>query len=159
MYNTGAARKVGCQGLQQWEAVIHSGWRDRGRKDCHWKMVRAQAVEKGWPAAGVAVSRTPGSKEGGRGKRNILVCLFQPTDAFHLPNPVRNDKIRVIQSLCPRWISGKECRRHGFDPWVGNIPWRRKWQPTPVFFHGKFHGQRGLKGYSPFNCKESDMTE
>ena len=62
--------------------------------------------------------------------------------------------------------SGKEsacrCRRlqrHGFHPWVGNIPWRRKWQPTPVFLPGKSHGQRSLAGYSPWGCKESDTTE
>ena len=38
---------------------------------------------------------------------------------------------------------------HGFDPWVGKIPWRRKWQPTPVFLPGKSHRQRSLVGYSP----------
>ena len=37
----------------------------------------------------------------------------------------------------------------GFDPWVGKIPWRRAWQPTPVFFPGESHGQRSLAGYSP----------
>ena len=37
--------------------------------------------------------------------------------------------------------------------------WRRKWQPTPVFLPGKFHGQRSLAGYSPWGCKELDMTE
>ena len=36
-----------------------------------------------------------------------------------------------------------------FDPWVGKIPWRRKWQPTPVFLPGKSHGERSLAGYSP----------
>ena len=46
-----------------------------------------------------------------------------------------------------------------FDPWVGKIPWRRVWQPTPVFFPGKFHGQRGLVGHSPWGCKELDTTE
>ena len=40
------------------------------------------------------------------------------------------------------------CRRCGFDPWVGKIPWRRKCQPTPVFLPGKSHGQRCLAGYS-----------
>ena len=40
---------------------------------------------------------------------------------------------------------------------VGKIPWRRKWQPTPVFLPQKSHGQRGLGGYSPLGCKESDM--
>ena len=49
--------------------------------------------------------------------------------------------------------------RPGFDPWVGKIPWRRKWQPTPVFLPGESHGQRSLAGYSPEGCKESDTTE
>ena len=45
------------------------------------------------------------------------------------------------------------------DPWVKKIPWRKKWQPTLVFFPGKFHRQRSLMGYSPWGLKESDMTE
>ena len=55
----------------------------------------------------------------------------------------------------PGSTSGKEpasqCRRHKrhrFDSWVGKIPWRRTWQPTPVFLPGKYHGQRSLAGYS-----------
>ena len=48
----------------------------------------------------------------------------------------------------PRWLSGKEsacqCRTRGFKPWVRKILWRRKWQPTPVFFPGKSHGQKSL---------------
>ena len=39
------------------------------------------------------------------------------------------------------------------------MPWRRKWQPTPVFLPGEFYGQRSLVGYSPWGCKELDMTE
>ena len=46
----------------------------------------------------------------------------------------------------------------GFDPWVGKIPWRRKWLPTPVFLPGQCHGQRNLAGCSPWGPKESDMT-
>ena len=42
---------------------------------------------------------------------------------------------------------------NGFGPWVSKIPWRRKWQPTPVFLPGKSHGQRSLTGYSPRGCK------
>ena len=52
----------------------------------------------------------------------------------------------------PRWLSG-------FDPWVRKIPWRRKWQPTPVFLPRKLHGQRSLSGYSPWGCKKLDTTE
>ena len=52
----------------------------------------------------------------------------------------------------PRWCSGKEsvcrCRRCKFDPWVGKIPWRRKWQPILVLLPGKFHGHRSLVGYA-----------
>ena len=55
------------------------------------------------------------------------------------------------------WLSGKactcQCMRPGFEPWVREIPWRRKWEPTPVFLPGKFHGQRSLVGYSPWGCK------
>ena len=42
----------------------------------------------------------------------------------------------------------------GFDPWVGKGPWRRKWQPTPVFLPGKSCGKRNLVGYSPWGLKE-----
>ena len=57
----------------------------------------------------------------------------------------------------PRWLSGKESacqrRRCGFDPWVGKIPWRKKWQPTPIFLPGKSHGQRSLAGCSLWGHK------
>jgi len=71
-----------------------------------------------------------------------------------------------IQLGLPRWHSHKEAacqcrrfRRQGFDPWVGKSPWRRKWQPTPVFLLGEFHGQRSLVGYSPWGHKQLDTTE
>ena len=50
-------------------------------------------------------------------------------------------------------------RRQGFDPWVRKIPWRRKWQPTPIFMPEKFHGQSRLAGYRLWGHKASDMTE
>ena len=71
--------------------------------------------------------------------------------------------LRLLIGL-PRWQSDKESacqckwlKRPGFDPWVGKIPWRRKWQPTPVFLPGqaKFHGQRSLAGYSPWGSRVS----
>ena len=53
----------------------------------------------------------------------------------------------------PWWLSGKEpacqCRRYRFNPWIGKILWRRKWQSTPVFLPGEFHGQRILMVYTP----------
>ena len=60
----------------------------------------------------------------------------------------------------PWWLSSKEptcqCRRCGFNPWAWKISWRKKWQPTPVFLPGKFHGQSSLVSYRV--AKESDMT-
>ena len=72
--------------------------------------------------------------------------------------------IRKIDKVCsilhwglPWWLRGKETtckfRRHGFSCWVGKIPWRREWQPTPVFLPGKSHEQRSLANYSPWGCK------
>ena len=62
-------------------------------------------------------------------------------------------------------VTGKEptcqcrrCKRSGFDPWIGEIPWRRKWQCTPVFLPRESHGQRSLLGYGPWGHKESDKT-
>ena len=46
-----------------------------------------------------------------------------------------------------------------FDPWVRKIPWRRKWQPSPGFLPGELLGDRSPVGYSPWGCKELDMTE
>ena len=64
------------------------------------------------------------------------------------------------------WLNGKDsicqcrrCKRCGFDPRVGKIPWRRRWQPIPVFLPGESHRQRKLERCSPWGCKESDMSE
>ena len=66
----------------------------------------------------------------------------------------------------PDGSSGKEpacqCRRHkrrGFCSWIGKIPRKRAWQPTPVFLPGEFQGHRVLVGYSPWGHKESDTTQ
>ena len=62
--------------------------------------------------------------------------------------------------------SGKEpscqCRRHKrlrFDPWVGKIPWRRVWKPTPIFLPGESHGQRSLAGYSPWRHSQTGLSQ
>ena len=52
------------------------------------------------------------------------------------------------------WRIRLQCRRPGFNPWVGKIPWRRERLPTPIFWPGKLHGL-----YSPWGPKELDMTE
>ena len=53
----------------------------------------------------------------------------------------------------------QETKRHGIDPWAMKIPWRKAWQPTPVFLPGESHGQRSLEGYGPWGHKELETTE
>ena len=57
----------------------------------------------------------------------------------------------------PWWLSAKEfacqCGRCGFDSWIGKIPWRRKWELTPLFLSGKSHRQRSVVGYNPWGHK------
>ena len=55
----------------------------------------------------------------------------------------------VIKNAC----KCRRCKRQGFDPWVGKVPWSRKWHPTPVCLPGKSYGLRSLVGYSPWGCK------
>ena len=68
-----------------------------------------------------------------------------------------------ISGRLPRWYSNKEpacqSRRRRLDPWDGKIPWRRRWQPTPVLLPGKPNGQRSLEGYRPRGRKESAVTD
>ena len=78
-----------------------------------------------WPAAG-------GSCDTGTAEAGPKTLQLQPLAFGMLP-----------LGNCLQW------RRPRFDPWVGKIPWRRKWQPTPVFLPGEFHRQRSLVGYSP----------
>ena len=77
----------------------------------------------------------------------------------------RDWEVELGQHLLGRF-SGKESpcqcrrrRRHRFDLWVGTMPWNRKWQPTPLFLPGEFHGQRSLVDPRSWGHKESDMTE
>ena len=72
--------------------------------------------------------------------------------------------LKEKDTLCnPDGSDGKEshlqCRRPGFNPWVGKIPWRRAWNPLPYSCMRNPHGHRSLAGYSPWGCKGSDTTE
>ena len=65
--------------------------------------------------------------------------------------------LHLVVIIFHRWSSGEEstcqCKRHRkcrFDPWIGKIPWSRKWQPTPVFLPGTSHGQKSLAGFRPW---------
>ena len=108
----------------------------------------------------------------------ILFCKYQTNNGRIIIKPAtynqiscKNTSKRIVAVSrqpfgLPQWLKRKriclQCRRHkrcGFDPWVRKIPWRRKWQPTPVFLPRKSRGQRSLEGYSPQDHKESNTTE
>ena len=99
----------------------------------------------------------------------FTVLQRQPTDlatSFGGSTVIVNSSFQGLQDSAgglPRWLSGKESacrhRRREFHPWVGKIPWRRKWQPTPVSFSERCHGQRSLEGCSPWGRRASGMAE
>ena len=91
-----------------------------------------------------------------------LLLLFRKGSLSQQPNQKhqstdrgmdKEDMVHIYKGIC------LQCRRPWFNPWVWKIPWRRKWQPTPVFLPGEFHRQRNLVGYSPWGHRESDTTE
>ena len=86
--------------------------------------------------------------------------------AHGVVNSQTRQRLKNNQRGFPQGSRSKEpackCRRHErheFDPWVRKIPWRRKWQSTPVCLPGESHGQKSLAGYGPWGQKELDMTE
>ena len=89
----------------------------------------------------------------------ILLVYFQRIISLESRRTFQNFRVTHECKVCylvvtkPRnglssWLSGKEsacqCRRCRFDPWVWKIPLRRKWQPIPLFFPGKSHGQKSF---------------
>ena len=73
--------------------------------------------------------------------RGILLLITDPHEGMGL------SQVAQLQRTC------QPSRRHRFSPWVGMIPWRRKWPPSPVFLPEKSHGQRSLAGYCPWGLK------
>ena len=93
-------------------------------------------------------------------KQQICVLLSRPCKIWLQVNskPIHcaSQVALMVKNLS---ANAGDCKRREFDPWVGKIPWRRKWQSIAVFFPGKFHDQRSLVGYSPWDCKECDTAE
>ena len=108
----------------------------------------------------------------------ILCCVLDTCESGELLNKMRcrhplicwksHPQIQIItitEGDFPFGASGKDpvcqCRRFkrcGFNPWVRKIPWRRAYQPTPIFLPGESNGQRSLVSCSPWGHKESDIT-
>ena len=103
------------------------------------------------------------------GKRVFCVCISQHKIWMELTS-LGNKKRKWNMGLMgksiglPWWLRHLrvclQCRRPGFDPWLGKMLWRRKWQPTPVFLPVKSHGWSSLSGYrNSWGCKQSDTIE
>ena len=86
----------------------------------------------------------------------------RPKEVYEVTNPPWWPQVasfwgafKAMDSLVAQWVMNLPAMREtGFDPWVGKIPGRKESLPTPVFWPGEFHGM-----YSPWGCKELDMTE
>ena len=105
-----------------------------------------------------------GQVPGAQSSVTHLDCLSLPTSMQALSQALLS--IGVWMDF-PGGSDGKasvyQCRGPGFDPWVGKIPWRRKWQPTPVLLPGKSHGRRSLvqatvHGVAKSQTRLSDVT-
>ena len=87
-------------------------------------------------------------------------CLANQGDLdLEWNNFIGEQAINVFVSLLGFPELTCQCRRHGFDPWVGKIPWRRAWYPLQYSCLENPHGQRSLEGCSPWGRTESDMPE
>ena len=79
------------------------------------------------------------------------LSVFNVLESLNYYNTLKKPRYKGWASLVAQWLGiCLQCRRHGFHPYVGKIPWRRKQQPTPVFLPGKSHGQRSLVGYNKY---------
>ena len=85
---------------------------------------------------------------------HVLYILIHKVIFFN-SSPVLHKRLPQCLSSKRICLQCKRDRRLRFDSWFGKIPWRRKWQPIPVFLPGKFRGQWSLAGYSPWCHKES----
>ena len=92
--------------------------------------------------------------------REVLLCVLALTSRS-LRASLVSQRVKRLPVVRETWVQslGRECGRRGFNPWVGKIPCRRKWQPTPALLPGISHGWRSLVGYSSWGRKESDTTE
>ena len=90
---------------------------------------------------------------GGHTPTKLIGNNIYPIMKIHLLT-MRN---QYAKAGLPWWLCGNQsacqCRRHRFNPWSSEIPWRRKWQLTPVFLPRKSHGQRSLVGCIPWGIK------
>ena len=93
---------------------------------------------------------------------------IQPEGLYHIWRTPRFRNLNLLwrevsKDKLPWWLNDKQsayqCRRHGFSPWSGKIPWRRKWQPTPVFLPGEPHGQSSSMCYGSWSQSQTWFSD
>ena len=100
-----------------------------------------------------------GREEGGGFRMGIYLWQIHFDIWQKQYNIVKLNKIKLKKKKKKKKRICLQCKRLEFDPCIRTIPWRREWLPTPLFFSGEFHGQRGLVGYGPWGRKELGTTE
>ena len=146
------------------DAASLSGWLDLDGSSRRWRLLQSLFPQEAglrwfqWSAAGQVTAWRHQSCQAGPQTVSYCRCLTISWVSLSSCGYM----YVLIASLGAQTVKSPPATKEtafGFDPWVGKIPWRRKWQPTAVFFPGESHGQRSLVGYSPWGRKESDLTE
>ena len=131
---------------------VMQGPSPRGRDPC---TLYGVAKSQTWPSNWTTATTLP--QYGGSGAGSSSLCDFSGgTATLSLSSPV--SKMETGASLVVYMVKKSPATRQ-LDPWVGKIPWRREWLPTPLFLPEEFHGQRSLVGCCQWRCKDSDLTE
>ena len=126
------------------------------------RLKRLPAMRETWVRS-LGREDSPGE---GNGNPLQFSCLENPMDGeawWAAVHGVAKSWTRLRDVTCTfRWHSGKESACHvggkGLIPGSGRFPWRRKWQPTPVFLPGEPHGQRSLGGSNPWGQKSLQLS-
>ena len=87
----------------------------------------------------------------------LHIFIFFMAYIFYIHSCSRPESSLNQASQVVKWLK-KKSSKCGLGPWFRKTPWRREWQPTPIFLPGKSHEQWNLDGYSPWGCKESVRT-
>ena len=118
--------------------------------------VKKQQLELGMEQQTGSKLETPGD---GDGQGGLACCSSWSRKESNTTELNWTEALSGASLVAQRLKHLPEMRETQVPSWVGKIPWRRKWQPTPVLLPGESHGRRSLVGYSPWGRKESDMTE
>ena len=105
------------------------------------------------------VNKLASSISGGRQERSLQWSFLYDFSFFVFCFLLGGGVGKITALTWSSQVAQCQCRRLRFNSWVRKIPWRRKWQPAPVFLPRESHGQRSQAGYSPWCLKESDTTE